>query len=61
MITSRPKATDGHRYTCPADQFVYGSLLGEQGFGLEGGQSPVEHRGNLYVRTKSPETTAEHS
>ena len=57
--TSRPKARDGHRYPCPAEQFVYGSLLGKQGFGPEGGRSPVEHRGNLYVRTKSPETAAE--
>ena len=24
------------------------------GFGLKGGQSPVEHRGNLYIRTSSP-------
>ena len=51
FLTSRPKARDGHRYPCPAEQFVYGSLLGKQGFGSEGEQSPVEHRGNLYVRT----------
>ena len=49
--TSRPKARDGHRYPCPAERFVYGSLLGKQGFGPEGGRSPVEHRGNLYVHT----------
>ena len=24
--TSRPKASDGHRYPCPAEQFVYSSL-----------------------------------
>ena len=56
--TSRPKARDGHRYPCPAEQFVYGSLLGKQGFVPLRGRSPVEHRGNLYVRTKSPETAA---
>ena len=48
--TSRPKARDGHRYPCPAEWFVYGSLLGKQGFGPEGGQSPVEHWGNLSIR-----------
>ena len=48
--TSRPKARDGHRYPCPAKRFVYGGLLGKQGFGPEGGQSLVGHRRNQYVR-----------
>ena len=50
LKTSRPKARDGHRYPRPAERSVYGSLLSKQGFGPEGGRSPVEHRGNLYVR-----------
>ena len=54
---SCPKARVGHRYPCPAEQFTYGSLLGKQAFGPEGGQSPVEHRGSLY--TKRPETADE--
>ena len=43
--TSRPKARDGHRYPCPAERFVYGSLASKLAFGPEGGRSPVEHRG----------------
>ena len=31
-----------------------GSLSCKQDFGPKGGQSPVEHRGNLYIRTSSP-------
>ena len=35
---------------CPVLWFVRGSLSYEQGFGSKGGQSPVEHRENLYIR-----------
>ena len=35
-ITSRPKARDGLRYPCPTERFIYGSLLGKQGFGPAG-------------------------
>ena len=58
METSCPKARDGHRYPSPAEQFLCGSFLGKQGFGPKGGGSSVEHRGNLYVCTKWPETVA---
>ena len=53
-ITSRPKARDGLRYPYPAKWFFNCSLWCKQGFGPKGGQSLVEHRGNLYVRTSSP-------
>ena len=49
--TSGPKAWEGHRYPCPAERFVYGTLWGKQGFGPKRGQSPVEHRGNMYICT----------
>ena len=40
-------------------RFWFFALISFLGFSPEGGRSPVEYRGNLYVRTKSQENTAQ--
>ena len=48
--TSRPKASSGQRYPCPASLYWRRSSFGKQGSGPDRGRSPVEWGDFPYVR-----------
>ena len=49
-LTSRPKASSGQRYPCPASLYWHRSSFGKQGSGPDRGRSPVEWGDFPYVR-----------